>query len=108
MRALAVSTPKRMPQLPDVPTVAEIVPGYDYVAWNGYAVPGGVPDEVKKRLAEALAPITREPQIVEIFQARHRRGRHHAGRGARHHPQGHPDLFADRRYRRRTAQVAMD
>src|SRR3954452_9808900 len=38
VRAIAVSTPKRMPQLPDVPTVAEIYPGYDYIAWNGYAV----------------------------------------------------------------------
>ena len=60
VRAIAVSTPKRMPQLPDVPTVAETYPGYEYVAWNGYAVMGGVPEEVKKRLAEALAPITRD------------------------------------------------
>ncbi|MEA3110167.1 MAG: hypothetical protein QOI88_4772 [Gammaproteobacteria bacterium] len=67
VRAIAVSTPKRMPQLPDVPTVAEIYPGYDYIAWNGYAVMGGVPEEVKKRLAEVLLPITREPQIVETF-----------------------------------------
>ena len=51
MKALAVSTPKRMPQLPDVPTVAETVPGYEYIAWNGYAVTGGVPAEVKTRLA---------------------------------------------------------
>lgn len=67
VRAIAVSTPKRMPQLPDVPTVAEIYPGYDYIAWNGYAVMRGVPDEIKKRLAEVLLPITREPQIVETF-----------------------------------------
>jgi tripartite-type tricarboxylate transporter receptor subunit TctC len=67
VRALAVSTPKRMPQLPDVPAVAETYPGYDYVAWNGYAVPGGVPEAVIKRLAEVLGPITREPQIVERF-----------------------------------------
>ena len=38
VKALAVSTPKRMPQLPDVATVAETVPGYEYIAWNGYAV----------------------------------------------------------------------
>lgn len=67
VRAIAVSTPKRMPQLPDVPAAAETYPGYDYIAWNGYAVTGGVPEEVKKRLAEALLPITRDPQIVEIF-----------------------------------------
>src|ERR1041384_1923008 len=67
VKALAVSTPKRMPQLPDVPTVAETVPGYEYIAWNGYAVGGGVPAEVKNRLAEALKPIARDPEIVKIF-----------------------------------------
>jgi tripartite-type tricarboxylate transporter receptor subunit TctC len=67
VRPLAVSTPRRMPQLPNVPAVAEIYPGYDYIAWNGYAVMGGVPEDVKKRLAEALLPITRDPQVVETF-----------------------------------------
>ena len=43
VKALAVSTRQRMPQLPDVPTVAETIPGFEYVAWNGYAVTGGVP-----------------------------------------------------------------
>lgn len=67
VRAIAVSTPKRMPQLPDVPTVAETYPGYEYIAWNGYAVMGGVPQGVIKRLAEVLIPITRDPQVVQIF-----------------------------------------
>ena len=67
VKALAVSTRQRMPQLPNVPTVAETVPGYEYVAWNGYAVTGGVPEEVAKRLAEALAPIARDPEIIKIF-----------------------------------------
>jgi tripartite-type tricarboxylate transporter receptor subunit TctC len=67
VRALAVSTLRRMPQLPNVPAVAEIYPGYDYVAWNGYAVMGGVPEDVRKRLAEVLLPITRDPQVIETF-----------------------------------------
>ena len=67
VKAIAVSTPKRMPQLPNVPTVAETVPGYEYIAWNGYAVTGGVPAEVRNRLAQALMPITRDPQVVETF-----------------------------------------
>jgi tripartite-type tricarboxylate transporter receptor subunit TctC len=67
VKALAVSTPKRMPQLPDVPTVAETVPGYEYIAWNGYAVTGGVPADVKDRLAKALEPIAHDPDIVKIF-----------------------------------------
>jgi len=68
VKAIAVSTPKRMPQLPDVPTVAETVPGYEYIAWNGYAVTGGVPADVKKKLADALRPISRDPEIVKLFE----------------------------------------
>jgi tripartite-type tricarboxylate transporter receptor subunit TctC len=67
VKALAVSTRTRMPQLPDVPTVAETVPGYEYVAWNGYAVAGGVPKEITTRLAEALKIIARDPEIIKIF-----------------------------------------
>jgi tripartite-type tricarboxylate transporter receptor subunit TctC len=67
VKALAVSTPKRMPQLPDVPTVAETIPGYEYIAWNGYAVAGGVPAEVASRLAQALQPIARDAEVVKIF-----------------------------------------
>lgn len=67
VKALAVSTPKRMPQLPDVPTVAETVPGYEYVAWNGYAVTGGVPAEVSQKLAEALAVIAKDPEVIKTF-----------------------------------------
>jgi tripartite-type tricarboxylate transporter receptor subunit TctC len=67
VKALAVSTRERMPQLPNVPTVAETVPGYEYVAWNGYATSGGVPAEVAGRLAEALRVIARDPEIIKIF-----------------------------------------
>ena len=67
VKALAVSTPQRMPQLPDVPTVAETVPGYEYIAWNGYAVTGGVPKEVAQRLERALGEIAKDPEVVKVF-----------------------------------------
>jgi tripartite-type tricarboxylate transporter receptor subunit TctC len=67
VKALAVSTPERMPQLPDVPTVAETVPGFDFIAWNGYAVTGGVPAEVSARLAQALATVARDPVVIQTF-----------------------------------------
>ena len=67
VKALAVSTPKRMPQLPDVSAVAETIPGFEYIAWNGYAVTGGVPAEVQNRLAQALQPIARDPEVIKIF-----------------------------------------
>jgi tripartite-type tricarboxylate transporter receptor subunit TctC len=67
VKALAVSTRERMLQLPNVPTVAETVAGYEYVAWNGYAVTGGVPKEVIDRLAEALQVVAKDPDVIRIF-----------------------------------------
>ena len=50
LRALAVTTPKRWHTLPNVPTVAETVPGYDVVLWFGTMAPRGTPQPVIDRL----------------------------------------------------------
>jgi tripartite-type tricarboxylate transporter receptor subunit TctC len=67
VKAIAVSTPKRMPQLLDVPTVAETIPGFEYIAWNGYAVTGGVPQEVITRLEQALQTIAKDQEVNKVF-----------------------------------------
>lgn len=67
VKAIAVSTKQRMPQLPDVPTVAETVPGFEYVAWNGYATTGDFPQEAAARLVEALRVIARDPEVIKLF-----------------------------------------
>jgi tripartite-type tricarboxylate transporter receptor subunit TctC len=67
VRALAVSTLQRMPQLPNVPTVAETIPGFEYIGWNGYAVTGGVPSEVRGRLAKALQEISGNRDVLTTF-----------------------------------------
>jgi tripartite-type tricarboxylate transporter receptor subunit TctC len=67
VKALAVSTRQRMPQLPDVPTVAETVPGFEYVAWNGYAAAGDFPHDAAGRLVEALKGIARDPEVIKLF-----------------------------------------
>jgi tripartite-type tricarboxylate transporter receptor subunit TctC len=67
VKALAVSTPQRMVQLPQVPAVAETIPGFEYVAWNGYAVTGGVPPQVTQRLAEALQTVAHDLSVVAAF-----------------------------------------
>jgi tripartite-type tricarboxylate transporter receptor subunit TctC len=46
LRALAVTTAKRSPELPDVPTVAETIPGYEAVAFFGFGAPHGTPKEI--------------------------------------------------------------
>jgi len=67
VKALAVSTPERMPQLPDVPALAETIPGFEYIAWNGYAATGGVPAEVRTRLAQALQTVAADPDVIKTF-----------------------------------------
>jgi tripartite-type tricarboxylate transporter receptor subunit TctC len=47
--------------------VAETVPGYEYLAWNGYAVTGGVPAAVSHKLAEALRVIAKDPEVIKTF-----------------------------------------
>ena len=55
LRALAVSGATRSPVLPDVPTIAETVPGYNGTLWIGLFAPAGVPQEVLAKLQDGMA-----------------------------------------------------
>jgi tripartite-type tricarboxylate transporter receptor subunit TctC len=50
LKALGVSAPKRVPSLPDVPAIAEVVPGYELITWYGLLAPRGVPAPIVERL----------------------------------------------------------
>jgi tripartite-type tricarboxylate transporter receptor subunit TctC len=63
LRALAVATPKRSPNFPNLPTIAETVPGYDSTAWQGLAGPAGMPPEIVKRLNEAFNAVMAMPAV---------------------------------------------
>jgi tripartite-type tricarboxylate transporter receptor subunit TctC len=65
LRALAVTTAKRSPQLPDVPTVAETVPGFEASAWFGLAVPKGTPQAIITRLNREVNETLKEPKIMQ-------------------------------------------
>jgi tripartite-type tricarboxylate transporter receptor subunit TctC len=65
VRLLAVSTAKRLPQFPDIPTVSETVPGFVMTAWNAYFAPAGTPRPIIDRLAQALAAICRDPEVIK-------------------------------------------
>ena len=54
LRALGVTTVRRSPELPDVPTVAETVPGYEAVAFFGFGVPHGTPKEIVDKLNKEI------------------------------------------------------
>jgi tripartite-type tricarboxylate transporter receptor subunit TctC len=64
LRGLAISSPKRSPNLPDVPTVAEsVIPGFEVFEWNGLFVPAGTPDAVTNRLHAALVDVLHEDEV---------------------------------------------
>jgi tripartite-type tricarboxylate transporter receptor subunit TctC len=65
LRALAVTTAKREESLPDVPTVAEFVPGYEATGWYGIGVPKGTPAEIVNRLNEAIGKALGDPKLKE-------------------------------------------
>jgi tripartite-type tricarboxylate transporter receptor subunit TctC len=60
LRALAVTTARRVPQVPDMPTIAEYLPGFDVAPWNGVVAPGKTPVEVVTKLSETIQRIVRE------------------------------------------------
>jgi tripartite-type tricarboxylate transporter receptor subunit TctC len=64
VRLLAVSSAKRMPQYPDVPTVSETVSGFVMTGWNGFFAPAGTPRPIVARLAKAIAEACHDPEVV--------------------------------------------
>ena len=63
VRALGVTAAKRIPALPDVPTIAETVPGYEASVWYGMAAPKGTPPELIDKLNLAVNTILADPKV---------------------------------------------
>jgi tripartite-type tricarboxylate transporter receptor subunit TctC len=70
LRALAVTTPERLPYLPDVPTIAESgYPGYEASVWFGLFAPARTPPEVVAKLSRDTRKVLQEPQMKERLAA---------------------------------------
>ncbi len=63
LRALAVTTATRISALPDIPTVADFIPGFEAGAWNGLSVPRNTPPAIINTLNEALNAALADPGI---------------------------------------------
>ena len=63
LRAIATTSAKRSPALPQVPTVAESVAGYSFILWYGVIAPAGVPQEVVRRLNTDIGKVLNDPGI---------------------------------------------
>jgi tripartite-type tricarboxylate transporter receptor subunit TctC len=64
---LAVCTPERVKDLPNVPAVAETLKGYDISTWYGLAGPKGLPQPIVDRLAKEVQEILKAPDVVKRF-----------------------------------------
>jgi tripartite-type tricarboxylate transporter receptor subunit TctC len=70
LRALAVTTAKRFPLLPDLPTIAESgYPGFEALAWNGVMVPAATPKPIIAKLNAEMNAILKQPDVVEKMRA---------------------------------------
>src|SRR5262249_35708522 len=63
LRALAVTTATRSPVLPDIPTVAEFVPGYESSFWTGVGTPKNTPAEIVEKLNKEINAGLADPKI---------------------------------------------
>jgi tripartite-type tricarboxylate transporter receptor subunit TctC len=63
LKLLAVGSPGRNPAFPDVPTVAETVPGFESETWMAIAAPPGTPKTVTEKLSSAVAEAVRSPDV---------------------------------------------
>src|ERR1043166_9504451 len=67
LRTLGVTTTKRSDALPDVPAIAEVVPGYEAVGWHGLCAPKGTPAEVIEKLNAAIGGAISDSTMKQRF-----------------------------------------
>ena len=69
LRAIAVTTPKRMKALPDLPAVAEELPGFDVSGWWGVLAPAKLPKPLQMRLHDEFVKALLAPRTRELIEA---------------------------------------
>jgi tripartite-type tricarboxylate transporter receptor subunit TctC len=65
--ALAVGEPRRLPALPDVPAIAETLPGFEFAAWVGIFAPAKTPPAIVARVSRETAAFLKDPGVQKIF-----------------------------------------
>jgi len=67
LRAIGLTGLKRSPVLPDLPTIAETLPGYEQIVWHSVVVPAKTPKPIVAKLSKELMRIIRQPEVRERF-----------------------------------------
>lgn len=71
LKIIAVGGKKRIPQLPDIPTVAETVPGFEAVSWFGLFGPAGMPPETVAKINKEVRELFADPEFQKTFLDRY-------------------------------------
>jgi tripartite-type tricarboxylate transporter receptor subunit TctC len=69
LRALGVTSPKRLPAFPDVPAIGETLPGYESSAWFGLFAPGRMNPDLAKRLSDAARVAIQSPEVKRRIES---------------------------------------
>jgi tripartite-type tricarboxylate transporter receptor subunit TctC len=69
LNGLAVGGTERLKAYPDIPTVAETIPGFDVTPWVGLFVPAKTPHEIVARLSKETEALLKDPEVIKIFDA---------------------------------------
>jgi len=69
LRALGVTSEKRSPSLPEVPAIAEVLPGFGIVSWQAIFAPAGVPQPIVDRLSTEMIKAIKDPEIRDKLVA---------------------------------------
>jgi tripartite-type tricarboxylate transporter receptor subunit TctC len=69
VHALGVTSPQRWVGLPDVPAIAETVPGFESVGFYGISAPKGTPPEIVETLNKAIAEALKDPKMIERLES---------------------------------------
>ena len=68
IKGYAVTTPERLPVLPDLPTLDEAgLKGFEMTVWHGMYAPAGTPREIVDKLSAALQVALKDPKVIERF-----------------------------------------
>ena len=65
IRVLAISSPQRLPSLPDIPSISEFFPGFSLDTWNGFLAPHGTPRPIIDKIAQGTIEAAKSPDIAK-------------------------------------------
>ena len=64
LRGLGVTTKERVPSIPELPAIAETLPGYETYSWNAFFAPAGTPEPIIRKLNEAALAAVKDPEVT--------------------------------------------